>query len=94
MREPAPRTSTAAGAQVALVHDWLTGMRGGERVLERQGLATERNLVLVVRVRTVDRVAEHRHEPRVRNHRSGPLGAKPEIRTKPPGLTARWSASA
>ncbi len=25
----------APGARVALVHDWLTGMRGGERVLER-----------------------------------------------------------
>ena len=25
--------STAAGARVALVHDWLTGMRGGEKVL-------------------------------------------------------------
>lgn len=25
----------AEGARVALVHDWLTGMRGGERVLER-----------------------------------------------------------
>jgi len=25
----------AAGARVALVHDWLTGMRGGEKVLER-----------------------------------------------------------
>ena len=23
-----------AGRRVALVHDWLTGMRGGERVLE------------------------------------------------------------
>ena len=27
--------SLAPGARVALVHDWLTGMRGGERVLER-----------------------------------------------------------
>jgi len=27
--------SLADGARVALVHDWLTGMRGGERVLER-----------------------------------------------------------
>jgi glycosyltransferase involved in cell wall biosynthesis len=27
-------TGPAAGARVALVHDWLTGMRGGERCLE------------------------------------------------------------
>lgn len=26
--------TTTAGLEVALVHDWLTGMRGGERVLE------------------------------------------------------------
>ncbi len=25
---------TLAGRRVALVHDWLTGMRGGEKVLE------------------------------------------------------------
>jgi glycosyltransferase involved in cell wall biosynthesis len=31
-REPAP--SPADGPRVALVHDWLTGMRGGERCLE------------------------------------------------------------
>ena len=34
---PTPITSRAANtgaARVALVHDWLTGMRGGERVLE------------------------------------------------------------
>lgn len=36
---PGPRVSQAlpaglAGTRVALVHDWLTGMRGGERVLE------------------------------------------------------------
>jgi len=30
---PAPRTSRLA-PRVALVHDWLTGMRGGEKVLE------------------------------------------------------------
>jgi len=28
------RTASAAGPRVALVHDWLTGMRGGERCLE------------------------------------------------------------
>jgi glycosyltransferase involved in cell wall biosynthesis len=28
------RTVAAAGPRVALVHDWLTGMRGGERCLE------------------------------------------------------------
>ncbi len=34
-RQPAlPLPSGLAGARVALVHDWLTGMRGGERVLE------------------------------------------------------------
>ena len=27
-------TGAASGARVALVHDWLTGMRGGERCLE------------------------------------------------------------
>jgi glycosyltransferase involved in cell wall biosynthesis len=27
-------TATARGPRVALVHDWLTGMRGGEKVLE------------------------------------------------------------
>jgi len=31
--EAAPRIA-AAGRRVALVHDWLTGMRGGEKVLE------------------------------------------------------------
>jgi glycosyltransferase involved in cell wall biosynthesis len=29
-----PRTGAAARARIALVHDWLTGMRGGEKVLE------------------------------------------------------------
>ena len=37
-RRGAPRAAPAGGAaappRVALVHDWLTGMRGGERVLE------------------------------------------------------------
>ena len=31
---PLPLPAALAGARVALVHDWLTGMRGGERVLE------------------------------------------------------------
>ena len=31
-REPAP--SSTGGPRIALVHDWLTGMRGGERCLE------------------------------------------------------------
>ena len=29
-----PRTGAAARVRIALVHDWLTGMRGGEKVLE------------------------------------------------------------
>ena len=29
-----PRSGAAARARIALVHDWLTGMRGGEKVLE------------------------------------------------------------
>jgi len=29
-----PRTGAAARASIALVHDWLTGMRGGEKALE------------------------------------------------------------
>ncbi|MCB1057777.1 MAG: glycosyltransferase [Acidobacteria bacterium] len=29
-----PRTGATGGRRVALVHDWLTGMRGGEMVLE------------------------------------------------------------
>ncbi len=29
-----PQRASLAGVRVALVHDWLTGMRGGERVLE------------------------------------------------------------
>ena len=32
--ELAPLQEAAAGMRVALAHDWLTGMRGGERVLE------------------------------------------------------------
>ncbi len=31
---PAPPAELPAGRRVALVHDWLTGMRGGEKVLE------------------------------------------------------------
>jgi glycosyltransferase involved in cell wall biosynthesis len=33
-RAAAPEPRAPEGARVALVHDWLTGMRGGERVLE------------------------------------------------------------
>ena len=32
--EVPPTRATAAGWRVALVHDWLTGMRGGEKVLD------------------------------------------------------------
>jgi glycosyltransferase involved in cell wall biosynthesis len=32
---PALTGAVASGLRVALVHDWLTGMRGGERVLEQ-----------------------------------------------------------
>ena len=39
---------------------------GGQRVLEGERLAAERDLVLVVRERAVDRVADERDEPRVR----------------------------
>ena len=35
MSEPALTGAVASGLRVALVHDWLTGMRGGERVLEQ-----------------------------------------------------------
>jgi glycosyltransferase involved in cell wall biosynthesis len=34
LSEPRPRAARLAGPRVALVHDWLTGMRGGERCLE------------------------------------------------------------
>ena len=34
MHSPAPRPADTGGRNVALVHDWLTGMRGGEMVLE------------------------------------------------------------
>jgi glycosyltransferase involved in cell wall biosynthesis len=34
LSEAGRRASAAAGPRVALVHDWLTGMRGGERCLE------------------------------------------------------------
>ena len=34
MREMPVRPADLRGARVALVHDWLTGMRGGEKVLE------------------------------------------------------------
>ena len=33
-RQPSRRDAGAAAGRVALVHDWLTGMRGGEKVLE------------------------------------------------------------
>ena len=33
-RPPAPLALNLAGIKVALVHDWLTGMRGGEKCLE------------------------------------------------------------
>lgn len=33
-RQPAVRPADLGAARVALVHDWLTGMRGGEKVLE------------------------------------------------------------
>ena len=41
---------------------------GGERVLERQRLAAERDLVVVVRQRAVDRVADERDESRLGNN--------------------------
>ncbi len=34
MTMPEPHGGALDGARVALVHDWLTGMRGGEKVLE------------------------------------------------------------
>lgn len=34
MSNPSESTSRVAPSRVALVHDWLTGMRGGEKVLE------------------------------------------------------------
>jgi glycosyltransferase involved in cell wall biosynthesis len=34
MESPARRRPAASGLRVALVHDWLTGMRGGEKCLE------------------------------------------------------------
>ncbi|HEY2955102.1 MAG TPA: O-antigen ligase family protein [Candidatus Eisenbacteria bacterium] len=48
---PAPtgRRSRPGGPRVALVHDWLTGMRGGERVLERLcGLFPDADLFTLV----------------------------------------------
>ena len=34
MSEPGQANGLPRGSEVALVHDWLTGMRGGEKVLE------------------------------------------------------------
>ncbi len=34
MHSPAPPSADTGGLKIALVHDWLTGMRGGEVVLE------------------------------------------------------------
>ena len=34
-RKPSPARAAGGRRRVALVHDWLTGMRGGEKVLER-----------------------------------------------------------
>src|SRR6476660_3200755 len=33
-RRPSETLSMRAGLKIALVHDWLTGMRGGEKCLE------------------------------------------------------------
>lgn len=54
MAEPRPRAVTApwAGRRIVLVHDWLTGMRGGEKVLEAIARAMpEAELVTLVHVR-------------------------------------------
>ena len=45
----------------------------GERVLERERLAAERDLVVVVRERAVDRVADERDQPRLRDERRDAL---------------------
>src|SRR4051794_34347187 len=34
LKRPSETLSARAGLRVALVHDWLTGMRGGEKCLE------------------------------------------------------------
>lgn len=51
--------------RVALVHDWLTGMRGGERCLERiAGLYPDADVFTLVHVRGATSPAIERHEIR------------------------------
>lgn len=58
------RPAALAGARVALVHDWLTGMRGGERVLEVLcGMFPEASLHTLLHVPGSVSAAIERHEP-------------------------------
>ncbi len=58
--------SAAGPPRVALVHDWLTGMRGGERVLEALGrLYPDAALFTLVHVPGRVSPAIERHRPRV-----------------------------
>src|ERR671923_228333 len=49
---------------------------GVEGILERERLTAERDLVVVVRERPVDRVADQRHQARLRHERPHALGAE------------------
>lgn len=64
MSEPAPPSPTPllAGRRVVLVHDWLTGMRGGEKVLESLcRLLPDAELATLVHVKgSVSRLIESR----------------------------------
>jgi glycosyltransferase involved in cell wall biosynthesis len=58
-------TAPAGGPRVALVHDWLTGMRGGEKVLEAVGLLfPDASLFTLVHVPGSVSPAIERHSPR------------------------------
>ncbi len=58
--------NAAGPPRVALVHDWLTGMRGGERVLEALcGLYPDAALFTLVHVPGKVSPAIERHRPRV-----------------------------
>ena len=78
MTHPIPQPADLGGRRVAIVHDWLTGMRGGEKALEAiRTLVPDAELLTLLHVRgTVSPALEAAHPrcsfvqflPRVARH--------------------------
>ena len=63
-------TAAARGPRVALVHDWLTGMRGGEKVLEVARASCSRDADLFTLVHVPGSVSPGHRAARARARRS------------------------